>query len=106
MPVKPNRNVVRMPNIHFRNNDRKIEVDEGTSILEAALDHDVDIDNDCGANGVCGTCQVHIEEGHENLSAMTDEERQLLEMTDSIPNKSRLACQARIFGNIALTIPE
>lgn len=95
-----------MPKIRILNNNMELEVSENTSILEAALDHDIDIDNDCGANGVCGTCQVHIENGLNNLSEMTDGERELLEMTDYIPNKSRLACQTRVFGDIVLKIPQ
>lgn len=95
-----------MPIITFLNRNMEIEVAENTSILEAALDHDIDLDNDCGANGVCGTCQIHVEDGHDNLNDMSDDERELLEMTEYIPNKSRLACQARVFGDIVVTIPE
>lgn len=95
-----------MPKIRFLNSNMELEVPDNTSILEAALAHDIEIDNDCGANGVCGTCQVHIEHGLKNLSEMTDGERELLEMTDYVPDKSRLACQTRVFGDIVLTIPQ
>lgn len=94
-----------MPKIHFLNSNVEIEVDDNTSILEAALENGIDLDNVCGANGVCGTCQVHIEYGHDNLSPITAEEQELLEMTEFIPGKSRLACQTRVFGDIGLTIP-
>ncbi len=95
-----------MPKIKILNNNMEIEVAEGTSILEAMLDNDVDINNDCGANGVCGTCQVHIEDGHDHLSEMSAEELELLEMTEYTPGKSRLACQTRIYGDVELTIPD
>ncbi|MBI2743360.1 MAG: (2Fe-2S)-binding protein [Chlamydiales bacterium] len=42
--------------------------------------------------GVCGTCVIEVEEGMENLSDFTQEERDFL----GEPNKERLACQCKI----------
>jgi ferredoxin len=37
----------------------------GTSLLDIALGHDIDISCLCGGNGVCKTCLVKIETGVE-----------------------------------------
>ncbi len=49
--------------------------------------------------GVCGTCIIEVEEGMENLSDFTQEERDFLGDQD----KERLACQCRIkHGNVKI----
>ncbi|UCD17430.1 MAG: (2Fe-2S)-binding protein [Candidatus Zixiibacteriota bacterium] len=95
-----------MPRILFLNDETVAEVPEGASILEAALDNGVSINNDCGANGACGTCHVFIDEGLDNVTAMEGDEAELLEMVEGATGRSRLACQARILGDIIVTIPE
>ena len=42
--------------------------------------------------GVCGTCVIEVEEGMENLTPFTQEERDFLGDLD----KERLACQCKI----------
>ncbi len=95
-----------MPKILFLNTDTEVEVSEGTTILEAALDNGIDIDNDCGANGVCGTCHVYIDRGIDQVSPRESDEADLLETVDKPTERSRLACQTRVLGDIAVTIPK
>lgn len=42
-------------------------VHSGTSLLDIALGHDVDISCLCGGNGVCKTCLVKIKVGIEHI---------------------------------------
>lgn len=42
--------------------------------------------------GICGTCVIEVEEGMENLSDFTQEERDFL----GEPRNERLACQCKI----------
>ncbi len=94
-----------MPKITFLDQNTEFDASDGDSILDIALANDIDIPTDCGGNAVCGTCHVHIEQGAENLSELTDDEEELLEdVNDRQPN-SRLACQADIYGDIKITIP-
>ncbi|MBN2227354.1 MAG: (2Fe-2S)-binding protein [candidate division Zixibacteria bacterium] len=95
-----------MPKILFVNSDTEVEVAEGTTILEAALDNGIDIDNDCGANGVCGTCHVYIDCGIDRVSPKEGDEADLLETVDKLTDRSRLACQTRVLGDITVTIPK
>ena len=50
-----------------------LEVDEGTSILEASLDAGVDLPHDCDL-GVCLTCPAKIESGTCDQSSSTLDE--------------------------------
>ncbi|RLC27920.1 MAG: hypothetical protein DRH56_01405, partial [Deltaproteobacteria bacterium] len=49
--------------VKFLPSDNSIEVDEGTTIAEAAQEVDVFINNLCGGQGVCGKCRVQIAKG-------------------------------------------
>ena len=46
-------------------------------------------------SGVCGTCQIEILEGAENLSGLNDEERDL-----GMDPHNRLSCQCSIKGGV------
>jgi ferredoxin, 2Fe-2S len=67
---------------------------KGDTILDAALDHGIDLPHECGGNCSCTTCHVVIEEGWENLSPIEYPEDERLNDTDDRTPRSRLACQA------------
>ncbi len=75
------------------------------SLLEAALDNDVEIDHNCGGNCACTTCAVIIEQGADLLSDMGAEELERLQEGDKLLPNLRLACQTRILsdGDIIVT---
>lgn len=50
--------------------------------------------------GVCGTCVIEVEEGMENLSPFTQEEKDFL----GDQNKERLACQCKMQGSGSVRI--
>ena len=75
------------------------------SLLDIALANEVQIEHACGGEGICATCNVIVDEGGENLSEPDDDE---LDRLDAVPGstlKSRLACQAVVRGDVAITIP-
>lgn len=94
-----------MPKVFFKNLDKTVEALEGQSILDAALDNDILLTHDCGGNCTCSTCHVVILEGMEHLSPKDESEQDQLEMAEGLTPTSRLSCQARIFGDVALVIP-
>ena len=49
--------------VNFIPYNRSIEVEEGTTIAEAASLAEVFINNLCGGEGVCGQCRVQITNG-------------------------------------------
>lgn len=93
------------PKVTFLPGGEVVEVKEGTTILDAALDNNILIDHNCGGNCACSTCHTVIEEGIESLSAMTEDEEDMLDEVESLTETSRLACQCRITQNLVVRIP-
>jgi 2Fe-2S ferredoxin len=83
-----------------------VEVEEGTSILDAALDHAIDLEHNCGGNCACSTCHVIVQQGMEHLSELTEEEEDQLDDADGVTTRSRLGCQAKISGPVVVVIPD
>ncbi len=77
------------------------------SILDIALNHDVDLEHACGGNCACTTCHVWVKEGAECLSEMEDDEADRLDMAADLQLNSRLGCQAQITkpGKVVVEIP-
>ncbi len=84
---------------------KELEVNLGITILDAALDNNIELDHNCGGNCACSTCHVIIEEGMENLSEMSDEEEDMLDTATGLTLESRLACQCQVKGDIKVKIP-
>ena len=71
-------------------NGEEIEAPENTKIVDQIEEAGVPIG--C-SNGVCGTCEVEVLEGMENLNEMTEEEEDL-----GLEGNKRLGCQCMITG--------
>ena len=83
---------------------REIRLRPGVTLLEAARAADADLRSYCGGNCSCGTCRVEILDGARNLSRMEDMEAFALSAEHHA--KGRLACQARVMGDVKVKIPE
>ncbi len=93
-----------MPKISFVGK-REVVVDEGTSILEAALSSGVALYHSCGGNASCSTCRVRVLKGLGNLSVIEDAEAQILDSFD-LKSPLRLGCQAQVLhGDVEVEIP-
>ena len=95
-----------MPKIKFLPLDVEVEVAEGTTILDAALDNDIKIDHNCGGNCACSTCHVIIESGCDTLKDMTEDEEDMLDEAEGLTDLSRLACQCPVVSDLVVRIPE
>ena len=85
---------------------KALEVEKGTSILEAALENRIPIYHTCGGNCSCSTCRIRVLKGAQNLSAMEEGEKQVLDSFDLKP-PYRLGCQSFILGGeIEVEIPD
>ncbi|MBN2125728.1 MAG: DUF4445 domain-containing protein [Deltaproteobacteria bacterium] len=87
--------------VTFLPNDVSIDVEEGTTIAEAAQQADVFISNLCGGEGVCGKCRIQISKGR----AEADEHAKGLFSQDEIMKGYLLACQTEIHDNLEVIIP-
>ena len=78
-----------------KENTQTIEVANGLTVMEGAVQNDVPgIDADCGGGMACATCHVYVkEEWFDKLPKKEDGEEDMLDMAFE-PNKfSRLSCQ-------------
>ncbi|MCP4685482.1 MAG: 2Fe-2S iron-sulfur cluster binding domain-containing protein [bacterium] len=94
-----------MPKIRFLPQDVEIEVEEGKTLLDAALDNNIRIDHNCGGNCACSSCHVVIEEGFESLGEVSEDEEDMLDEAENLTDKSRLACQCKIKQDLVVRIP-
>ncbi|MFH2064408.1 MAG: ASKHA domain-containing protein [Pseudomonadota bacterium] len=76
-----------------------IEVEEGTTIIRAAMEAGVHVNASCGGEGVCGKCRILLEDGvvEDGISSMLD--------AADIEKGYRLACLAKVKSNLVVRIP-
>lgn len=87
--------------ITFLPDEKSVEVDEETTIAEAAQRANVHINNLCGGEGVCGECRVLIREG----AARADEKASAFFSKEEIEKGFVLACQTTIHDDLEVLIP-
>jgi 2Fe-2S ferredoxin len=92
-----------LPEITFWPDNRKIQVRPGTTLLDAGRKARVNIRTRCGAKAACLMCKVRIED-QSGLAPMNQNER--LKLGEQASQGIRLACQARVMGDVDVTIPE
>jgi len=91
-----------MAKLVYRDDDLHVDVPEGNiSILDVSLLHKVPHLWECGGRGKCTTCRVQVLEGSANLSPRTRRE-QMLARRRGWDETTRLACQARLQGDVVL----
>ena len=96
-----------MPRVTFLHPDGKSgEVPEDLSLLEAAEQLGFSLNHDCGGNASCTTCRVDVIAGGENLSDIDFDEQDLLDREALTEPYHRLGCQARVFGDVIVQVPE
>ena len=95
-----------MPKIRFLPVDIEVDVPEGKTILDAALDNNIKIDHNCGGNCACSTCHVIIENGFDTLDEMSEDEEDMLDEAPGLTDTSRLACQTKVHADLIVRIPE
>ncbi len=95
-----------MPRITILPLGREIDAQAGQTIMAAALDSGLYWPTTCGGQAICTTCMCRIEAGAENLDdigrtelkTMTEERSEALVRENNL----RLACQARVSGDVTV----
>jgi 2Fe-2S ferredoxin len=86
-----------MPKLIFieKNGKRKeLEVDAGTSVMEAARDNGVDIEGACDGSLACSTCHVIVDpEWFQKIDGLSEDEEDMLDLAFGLCKTSRLGCQ-------------
>ncbi len=86
--------------------DKVVTALDGDSILDVALDNDIELHNNCGAVCACSTCHVYVDEGMESLPEITDKEEDFIDRAINPTLNSRLACQCQVSADLVVTIPD
>jgi len=93
-----------MPKVKFLPSDTVVEAKAGETLLDLALSHDVSIQHACGGFCACTTCHCEILEGSQNLDAPDSDELERLEVLENRTGHSRLACQAKVRGDVTVRV--
>jgi len=101
--------------IIFEPSGHRGRITGGKTITEASRELGVDVEGICGEKATCGKCKVRIEKGFftkygvesrmKSLSPIGKAEKDLLSLQQQ-HDGYRLACQARIHGDVVVFVPE
>jgi adenylate cyclase len=75
---------------------------EGVSLLDAALDAGLPIARACAGAALCARCGLRILAGADALDAEREDER-IQKQRNRIEPELRLACRARVHGDVTAT---
>ena len=103
-----------MPRVVFTPSGLTAEVEQGTSLLDAARELGVDLDSVCGGRGICGRCQVTVEDGTfakwaievgpQSLNGFTETEARYRDRKGLDPQR-RLGCCALVRSDVVADVP-
>ena len=93
-----------MPKITFSHLNKTIDAKDNEPILDAALNHDIPLQHACGGLCACTTCHVKVVSGETNLAKIEEMEEERIASVDGLEPRSRLACQARVKGDVVVEI--
>lgn len=98
-----------MPKVTILPLNQAIDAEEGATIMEAAWSHGLYWPTTCGGEGICTSCACSVDAGAANLEPMGRSELKTLreEMSEAMvrSRRLRLACQARVRGDVTVTKP-
>jgi len=86
--------------IRFMPLDKSVSVEAGCSLLEAALEADISINNICGGDGICGRCKMVVKKGKVGGGTTG------LLSREEIMQGVVLACQSSVEGDLVVEIPQ
>ncbi|MDX8397658.1 MAG: 2Fe-2S iron-sulfur cluster-binding protein [Mariprofundaceae bacterium] len=95
------------PTLTFLPCGKKVTVQPGTTVLEAALVHDIDLSHSCGGQLACSSCHIYVEStaASEAANPISDEEDDMLDSANHAQKNSRLACQVKVYTNLIVRVP-
>ncbi len=95
--------VTFLPHEKFCPDGLTVEAAPGTSILELAHDHHIEIESACGGVCACTTCHCIVRKGFDAVEEADELEEDMLDKAWGLEAQSRLACQVKV-GDEDLTI--
>ncbi len=103
------------PLVLFMPSGKRGRFPAGTPVLDAARQLGVYVESVCGGRGICGRCQVEVQEGifakHkitstlDHISEFSAKEQRYKGLRD-LADGRRLSCSATILGDLVIDVPE
>ena len=87
--------------VKFLPDEKEVEVADGTTLLEAAINADVYINSQCGGEGLCGECRLQVTKG----KARVDKNAIGFFSKEEIENGYVLACQTKVEDDLEVFVP-
>lgn len=103
-----------MPKITFIQRDGSevvVDAQNGLSVMETAVDNDIDIEAACEGSLACATCHLVVEDQnwYDKLDPPSEDEEDMLDLAFGLTKTSRLSCQIRVsdaLDGIRFRVPE
>jgi len=79
------------------------------SILEVALENNIELHHNCGMVCACSTCHIYLQSGDEFVPEITDREEDFIDRARNPRINSRLGCQCILApgsGLLEVTVPD
>ena len=95
--------IIILPHEDYCPEGAVIEAEPGTTILDAALAHGIDIEHACEKSCACTTCHLVVREGFDSLNEADEVEEDMLDKAWGLEPESRLGCQA-VVGSADLVV--
>jgi len=99
--------IIVLPHADLAPEGAAFDAAPGTTICDALLAHDVDIEHACEKSCACTTCHVIVREGFDSLEEADDLEEDYLDKAWGVAPESRLSCQALVADqDLVVEIPK
>lgn len=84
-------------------------IESDQSLLEVALNNNIELHHNCGGVCACTTCHLYIEKGEVYIAELSDKEEDFIDRAINPKLNSRLGCQSILQagqGEIVVTLPD
>ena len=88
--------IIVLPHVELCPDGAVIDAAPGTSICDALLGSDIEIEHACEKSCACTTCHVIVREGFNALEPSEELEDDLLDKAWGLEPNSRLSCQTLV----------
>ena len=89
-----------MPKVNFIRPDgtaHQLDVDTGSTIMEAGRDNNMGLEGTCGGSLSCATCHVILDQdSFARVGGPSEDEMDMLDLAFGLQETSRLGCQIEI----------
>ena len=85
------------------------DIEDGQSLLEVCLKHDIELHHNCGGVCACSTCHIYINKGEDFLEELSDKEEDFIDRAVNPRLTPRSGCPCLLLegpGEVVVTLPD